>query len=181
MGLSYQGNLKAIEFTDIVLCGIEVKRNQIAVGGKDGSLIVYDPSTGNKVATLKGHKAGICSLAMVNFEGRKLLASGSDHTCSSIILWDTDLWTPKLKLEGHKAAVTCILDLGDGVHIASGSYDKKINIYNLAQGKVSYNLPTNKSSVAGILLSARGTKMVSCGLDNSLNVWQIARNAQNIV
>lgn len=67
------------------------------------------------------------------------------------------------------------------MHIASGSYDKKINIYNLAQGKVAYNLPTNKSSVAGIILSARGTKMVSCGLDNSLNVWQIARNAQNIV
>ena len=98
MNLSYQGNLKTIEFADIVLCGIEVKKNQIAVGGKDGSLIVYDPSTGNKITTLKGHKSSICSLAMVTFEGKRLLASGSDHGCSSIILWDTDSWTPKLKL-----------------------------------------------------------------------------------
>lgn len=118
---------------------------------------------------------------MITYEGKRLLASGSDHGCSSIILWDTDTYSPVLKLEGHKAAVTCILDLGDGLHIASGSYDKKINIYNLQQGKVAYNLPTNKSSVTGIVLSARGTKMVSCGLDNSLNVWQIVRNKQNLV
>ena len=67
MNLSYQGNLKALEFSDIILCGIEVKKNQIAVGGKDGSLVIYDPSTGNKIATLKGHKSSICSLAMINF------------------------------------------------------------------------------------------------------------------
>lgn len=98
MQVSYQGNLKAIEFSDILLCGIEVKRNQIAIGGKDGTLIIYDPSTGNKITTLKGHKSSICTLAMINFEGKKILASGSDHGCSSIILWDVDSWTPKLKL-----------------------------------------------------------------------------------
>lgn len=97
------------------------------------------------------------------------------------MLWDSEGYTPVLKLEGHKAAVTCIVDLGDGLHMASGSYDKKINIYNLQQGQVAYNLPTNKSSVTGIVLSARGSKMVSCGLDNSLNVWQIVRNKQNLV
>jgi WD40 repeat protein len=118
---------------------------------------------------------------MITFEGQRFLASGSDHGCSSIIIWDTNLWTPRLKLEGHKAAVTCILDLGDGVHIASGSYDKKINVYSLLQGKAVYNLPTNKSSVTGIILSARGTRMVSCGLDNSLNVWQIVKNKQGLI
>ena len=163
------------------MCGTEVKKNQIAVGGKDGLLVIYDPSTGNKITMLKGHKSSICCLAMVNFQGKMLLASGSDHGCNSIILWDIDSWTPKLKLEGHKYAVTSILDLGDGVHIASGSYDKKINVYNLMQGKVVFDLPTNKSSVTGLVLSARGTKMVSCGLDNSLNVWQIVRSKQNII
>jgi WD40 repeat protein len=77
--------------------------------------------------------------------------------------------------------VTCILDLGDGCHIASGSYDKKINIYNMHQNKVAYNLPTNKSSVTGMILSGQGSKMISCGLDNSLNIWQIVRNRQNYV
>lgn len=98
MGISYQGNLKTIEFSDIVLCGIQIRRNQIAVGGKDGNLIIYDPSTGNKIATLKGHKASICSLAMITYENKRLLASGSDHGCSSIILWDIDTFTPVLKL-----------------------------------------------------------------------------------
>lgn len=65
--------------------------------------------------------------------------------------------------------------------MATGSYDKKINIYNLNENRLVYNLPTNKSSVTGIVLSSRGTKMVSCGLDNSLNVWQIVRTKQGIV
>lgn len=84
--------------------------------------------------------------------------------------------TLRHKLEGHKAAVTAIVDLLDGQSIVSGSYDKKINIYNLKTGKISYNLPTNKSSVTGIVLNRDATKMVSCGLDNSLNVWQIIRS-----
>ena len=48
------------------MCGIEVRRNQVAVGGKDGSLIVYDPTNGNRIVSLKGHKASICSLAIIN-------------------------------------------------------------------------------------------------------------------
>ena len=71
--------------------------------------------------------------------------------------------------------MTAIVDLLDGQSMVSGSYDKKINIYNLKTGKISYNLPTNKSSVTGIVLNSTATKMVSCGLDNSLNVWQIIR------
>lgn len=63
----------------------------------------------------------------------------------------------------------------------SGSYDKKINIYNLSQNKLSFNLSKNKSSVTGIVMSARGSRMVSCGLDNTLNVWQVIRNNQGIV
>jgi WD40 repeat protein len=33
-------------------------------------------------------------------------------------------------MQNHSAAVTSIVDMGDGQTIISGSYDKKINIYN---------------------------------------------------
>jgi len=51
----------------------------------------------------------------------------------------------------------------------------------LNQRKLSFTLSKNKSSVTGIVVSARGSRMVSCGLDNTLNVWQIVRNSQGIV
>ena len=58
------------------------------------------------------------------------LASGSDHGCSCLILWDIRTWTISLRIQAHTAAVTSILDLEDGLHLLTGSYDKKVNIFN---------------------------------------------------
>ena len=69
---------------------------------------------GDKVATLRGHEASICCLALIEDKGDTLLASGSDHGCSSIIIWDTNSWNILVKMQHHTAAVTSIVDIGDG-------------------------------------------------------------------
>jgi WD40 repeat protein len=71
--------------------------------------------------------------------------------------------------------VTSILDLGDGQTLISGSYDKKINVYNYKKSLLMYNLANNKSSVTGIIINGNRTKLLSCGLDNTLYVWNIIR------
>lgn len=87
-----------------------------------------------------------------------------------------------MKIESHKAAVTAIVDLQDNRSLISGSYDKNINIYNLnSEGKILYNLPVNKTPVTAILLNCNGSKMISCGLDDSVNVWQVVRGASRVV
>ena len=80
-----------------------------------------------------------------------------------------------MKIQAHTAAVTSIVDLGDGQTIVSGSYDKQINIYDFRRSSLLYNLPNNKASVTSIVLNSTRTRMVSCGLDNCLYVWTIAR------
>ena len=84
--------------SDIILCAVEVGRGQIAVGSKDGIITVYDSNSGQKIANLRGHKASICKLALVSNQGKKYLASGSDHGCSSIVLWDTTSWNMRMKI-----------------------------------------------------------------------------------
>lgn len=134
------------------------------------------------MACLRGHKASICKLSLVSNGGKKYLASGSDHGCSSIILWDTSNWSMRMRIESHRAAVTSILDLQDNRSLISGSYDKTINVYNLNnEGRVLFNLPVNKSSVTALLLNSNGNKLVSCGLDDSLNVWQVVRGSGRAV
>ena len=85
-------------------------------------------------------------------------------------MWDISNWSLRHKLEGHSAAVTAIVDLQDGENMLSGSYDKKINIYDLKQGKLSYNLPANKCSVTGIVLNSGYTQLsgnfAQCWLSN---------------
>jgi WD40 repeat protein len=87
-----------------------------------------------------------------------------------------------MRIESHKAAVTAIVDLGDNRSLVSGSYDKTINVYNInSEGKILYNLPVNKTSVTAILLNCSGDKMISCGLDNTISVWQVVRGSSRIV
>ena len=137
-------------------------------------------SSGQQIANLKGHKAGVCKLALVVSNGKKFLASGSDYGCSSIVLWDILSWNMRMKIESHKAAISAIVDLNDNRSMISGSYDKNINIYNLNnEGKMLYNLPINKTPVTAILLNCNNSKMISCGLDDSVNVWQIVRDNGN--
>lgn len=147
------------------------------MGGKDGVINVYEIKTGKKIANMKGHRASICKLAIVVNKNKKYLASGSDQGCSSIVLWDTVSWNMSMRIEGHKGAVTAIVDLQDNRSLISGSYDKSINIYNLNdEGKIIYNLPSNGTSVTAILLNCNQTKVISCGLDNTICVWQIVKD-----
>ena len=97
-----------------------------------------------------------------------------------MVFWDINNWSIKFKIHAHSAAITSIVDLGDGQTLVSGSYDKLINIYNHKRAQVKYNLTANRSNVTGIILSSDGTRMTSCGLDKSLYVWQITRR-QGIV
>ena len=78
------------------------------------------------------------------------------------------------------AAVTAIVDLKDGCHFLSGGYDKRINIYSFDQGRMLYNLPANQTSVSGAIINKSGSRVVTCGLDKSLNVWQVSRLGENV-
>lgn len=82
----------------MILCAVEVVDNIMAVGGKDGTINIYEISSGQKIANLRGHKASICKLTMVQNNGKKYLASGSDHGCSSIVLWDTNSWSMRMRI-----------------------------------------------------------------------------------
>jgi WD40 repeat protein len=103
------------------------------------------------------------------------LASGSDHGCSCLILWDTKSWTITTRIQSHTAAVTAIVDLDDGRHLVTGSYDKKINLFNHAKSQLVMSMNNNRTSVTGMVMSSDKSKLVTSGLDNSLTVWNIIR------
>ena len=78
------------------------------------------------------------------------------------------------KIQAHEAAVTSIVDLEDGKHIATGSYDKKINIFSTARSQRILSL-NNRSSVTGMVMTADRSRLVAAGLDKSVSVWTISR------
>lgn len=164
----------------MILCVLGIRNKYIVSGGKDGLINVMSQS-GSKVITLRGHEASVCSLALIESDGNTYFASGGDHGCSSVILWDVDTWAIKAKFKYHNAAVTSIVDLEDGQTIISGSYDKKINLYNTKDSTLMYSLPNNKSPVSAMVLNATKDKLISTGLDGKIYVWNITRTPSGIV
>lgn len=63
----------------------------------------------------------------------------------------------------------------------SGSYDKKINLYNIKDSTLLYSLPNNKSPVAAMVMNASKNKLISTGLDGKIYVWNITRGNNGIV
>ncbi len=59
--------------------------------------------------------------------------------------------------------------------MATGSYDKKIAIYNIVKNQIVLTLNNNKSSVTGMVINADKTKLVTSGLDKTISVWSIIR------
>jgi WD40 repeat protein len=148
----------------------------LATGSRDKKINIYSVENGQKLTTLHGHDAAICCLSsVVDVNQRVYLASGSDHKCCSLILWDTRNLSTVSKVQCHSAAVTSVLDLEDGYHLLTGSYDKKINLFNFVKGQIVHSLDSNKTSVTRMLMNADKLRLITSGLDCGLTVWKINR------
>lgn len=163
-GLSLKKTERVVtDHQDSILCMFFIENQYIATGSKDKTINIYDME-GRKITTLRGHDASICSLSTIKTSpSNTYLASGSDHGCCCLILWDIRTWTICSRIQAHVAAVTSIVDLDDGEHLLTGSYDKKINLFNHRRGEVvsSYS---NKSGVTCMVLTSDKQRVVSSGL-----------------
>ena len=88
-------------------------------------------------------------------------------------LWDSTQLRLKKKAKLHNAALTCVVDLLDGVHLATAGYDKQIIVFDYLRGEVSFDVSSNKSSVASMTVCNQSRKLVSGGLDYTLSIWNL--------
>lgn len=166
------GTIELQKFTNesLLCCVFACNGNILVVGGKDKKVRVFEVNTGNLLHTLSGHQANICSLC----NHGPLVSSGGDHGCNSLITWDVKSWSMKNKVQLHTAAVTCIVDLQDGTHLATGSYDRKINIFNHRRGVAILSVSSSKTGI-GCMTLVGGRSLVTSALDMSIAVWHLTR------
>jgi WD40 repeat protein len=82
----------------------------------------------------------------------------------------------KTKVQLHTAAVTCIVDLQDGIHLATASYDRKINIFNHRRGVAILSALSSKAGIGCMALAGDKTRLITAALDSSLAVWILSRD-----
>jgi WD40 repeat protein len=125
--------------------GFSPDGTMLATGGHDGSIRFWDVAKAAQIREIKAHvtpmPAPIYCLAWTA-DSKQILSGSFDQ---SIKLWDATSaamvrefkgYKEKTFEKGHRDGVFCVAISPDGKQIASGSSDRGIKIWNLADGNV---------------------------------------------
>jgi WD40 repeat protein len=104
---------------------------------------LWDVSTGQVTATLKGHIARATCLAF-SPDG-KTLASGCEDEIISLKLWDVSTGKVTTTLAGHRGSVMALAFNQDGTTLISGSSDRTFKLWDMA----TYKNVVTRSSEGG--------------------------------
>ncbi len=148
---------------------------RIASGSNDGTIKIWNYSTGQCLQTLKGDNCSVNCLAIV---GEKFIISGSsDHT---IRCWDSMTGQCLQILKGHKDTITHLKTLSNGLVVSVGSRseiggdisqkDYAPRIWNPVTGKCLHTLIGHRTPVTCIN-TVQEKWIVSGSWDGKVFVW----------
>jgi small GTP-binding protein len=137
----------------------------------DGTLKVWDLSSGKNTATFKGHKGRVNSVA-VTPDGKRAVSASADGTLK---VWELQTKECRATWEGHTGSVNSVIVTPDGNRVISGSDDKTLKVWNLTSGTCLATMVGHTNSVGywAVAVFPDGKRAVSGSYDNTLKVWDI--------
>ncbi|MEH2082754.1 MAG: WD40 repeat domain-containing protein [Nostoc sp.] len=142
---------------------------KIATASWDGTIKIWDTSTGNEQETLEnlGSQDKVYSLDF-NVDGTKLASSG--YKDGSVKVWDLNTRTSKVIVQ-HQKPATFVRFSPDGQIIASSSNDGIIQLWK--EGQVLTSIKAHEKYISGIAFSPNGKILASASEDKTIKLWQI--------
>jgi WD40 repeat protein len=101
----------------------------IASGDTDGTVRLWETSTGRPVATLQG-PTGVWGVAL-SADGQVVASGGTDGT---VQLWQHSTGRPVATLQGHTSTVPGVALSADGQLLASASFDGTVRLWEVSSG-----------------------------------------------
>ena len=114
----------------MVLCVCTVNSNQIASGGGDGFIRLWDVVSAMCVSKIQAHQGDVWQIVSIRKKDqcKKIASCSADKT---IKVFNIETLNCELMLVGHLEPVRCLIYLPDVDYLGSGSFDYRIKVWNL--------------------------------------------------
>ena len=148
---------------------------QFALSGSwDGTLRLWDLTTGNTTRRFIGHTKDVLSVAF-SVDDRQIVSGSRDKT---IKLWNTlgeCKYTINAEQDGHSEWVSCVRfsPMPSSPIIVSGGWDKIVKVWNLTNCKLRTNLIGHTGYVNTVTVSPDGSLCASGGKDGVAMLWDL--------
>ena len=146
----------------------------LASGGRDGTVRLWNTSTGHEWKRLQMNDDDLHALAFSR-DG-KLLAAGSYY---ALQVWDASTFEKLWEVKKPKLQVSGSLRFSpDGRMISAATWSWKVRIWDARTGKLIHELAGHRKAVDGVAFSPDGNLIASSGKDLTVRVWDTVTGAQ---
>jgi hypothetical protein len=142
--------------------------SHIVSGGGDGTLMLWEASTGQALLSLKGHVGDVFAVAF-SPDGSRILSGSRDRTLK---VWDARSGQELLHLKGHTDSVAAVSYSPDGSRIVSASHDRTLKVWDALTGQELLTLKGHTDPVHAVAFSPDGSRIASGSGDNTLKLWE---------
>ncbi|KIJ43762.1 hypothetical protein M422DRAFT_228982 [Sphaerobolus stellatus SS14] len=142
----------------------------IVSGSDDGTVRIWNVTTGETLKELKGHEHYVTSVAF-SPDG-SFIASGLDD--GTVRIWNVTTGETLKELKGHEDYVRSVVFSPDGLFIASGSDDRTVRIWNVETGQTLKELKGHERWVRSVAFSPDGSFIASGSHDGTMRIWNVA-------
>jgi eukaryotic-like serine/threonine-protein kinase len=144
---------------------------RIATGSLDGTVKLWDATTGQELFTFPGHATEITKVVFSPDGKRVAAANGFDRTVN---VWDIATRQVVFPLTGLTGDVYGVAFSRDGKRIATASFDKTVVVWDATTGKKLFSLVGHTSESAAVEFSPDGKRIASSCRDGTVRVWDLA-------
>jgi len=134
--------------------------------GKDGTLRMWDASSGVQLLRCEGHKGKVNTCAF-SPDSTRFLSGGSDGT---VRVWRATSGVELLCCQGHDDEVSACALSFDGERIISGGHDGTLRIWSATNGSALLRLKAHPGVVDSCAFSRDGSRILSAG-DFRMHIW----------
>jgi WD40 repeat protein len=150
----------------------------LAAGGY-GEVILIDPASGDVVCRLPGQTAKVTALAFTANGKRLAVASGAAGRAGEIRVYTLTpdgmaSSKPDLLIPAHTDLIQDLAFSPDEKTLATAGYDRLINLWDMAQGRLRLTLKDHSDAIYSLAFSPDGKLLASGAADRAVKVWDVA-------